>query len=311
MASRRRTWFLVRLAVYVAVVATLALVKGGVGWRRIAGALKADHAHPTLVIAGRDLAPELVDALVGKYRLDYPDLELTVRGGGTNQALQDLINGRADVAFLYRRPDADEMRLFRAADGDTAIVVPVAMGGIVLLAPQSGVSAALSLPELEALLEGEPPARTPVLYAPDPNDGLWQAFRGEALPSATASARVVLLADAAAVLAAARDGDGALGLASTLTLPADLAAVGVREVSLIVDGESAPAAPTPENLAGGRYPLRHRLYAACRATGGIEAGKFLTHLAGGRAQRQVERAGYLPDSRVLRDIVLTRHPVGD
>jgi ABC-type phosphate transport system substrate-binding protein len=308
-SSRRRTWFLVRLAVYVAVVATLALVKGGVGWRRIAGALKADHAHPSLVIAGRDLAPELVDVLVGKYRLDYPDLELTVRGGGTNQALQDLINGRADVAFLYRRPDADEMRLFRAADGDTAIVVPVAMGGIVLLAPQSGDTAALALPQLEALLAGGPADTTPALYAPDPNDGLWQAFQGEAQPPA--SARVVLLADAAAVLAAARDGGGALGLASTLTLPADLAAAGVRTVSLIVDGESAPAAPTTENLAAGRYPLRHRLYAACRATGGIEAGKFLTHLAGGRAQRQVERAGYLPDSRVLRDIVLTRHPVGD
>ncbi len=308
-SSRRRTWFLVRLAVYVAVVATLALVKGGVGWRRIAGALKADHAHPSLVIAGRDLAPELVDVLVGKYRLDYPDLELTVRGGGTNQALQDLINGRADVAFLYRRPTADEMRLFQAADGDTAIVVPVAMGGIVLLAPQSGDTAALALPQLEALLAGGTAAPTPALYAPDPNDGLWQAFRGEAQPPA--SARVVLLADAAAVLAAARDGGGALGLASTLTLPADLAAAGVRAVSLIVDGEPAPAAPTPENLAAGRYPLRHRLYAVCRATGGIEAGKFLTHLAGGRAQRQVERAGYLPDSRVLREIVLTRDPVGD
>ncbi len=308
-SSRRRTWFLVRIAVYVAVVATLALVKGGVGWRRVVGALKADHAHPSLVIAGRDLAPELVDALVGKYRLDYPDLDLTVRGGGTNQALQDLINGRADVAFLYRRPDAGEMRLFRAADGDTAIVVPVAMGGIVLLSPQSGDTAALSLPELDAMLAGDPSALTSPLYAPDPNDGLWQSFRGEAHPAA--AARVVLLADANAILAAARDGGGALGLASTLTLPADLVAAGVRARSLIADGDSAPAAPTPENLATGRYPLRHRLYAACRATGGIEAGKFLTHLAGGRAQRQVERAGYLPDSRVLRDVVLTRHPVDD
>ncbi|MDO9170824.1 MAG: substrate-binding domain-containing protein [bacterium] len=309
MASRRRTWLLVRLAVYVAVIATLALVKGGVGWRRIVGALKTDHAHPTLVIAGRDLAPELVDVLVGKYRLDYPDLELTVRGGGTNQALQDLINGRADVAFLYRKPDADEMRLFRAADGDTAIVVPVAMGGIVLLSPQSGDTAAISLPDLDAMLAGGPSTLTSPLYVPDPNDGLWQSFRGEAQPPA--SSRVVLLADAGAVLAAAREGGGAMGLASTLTLPADLAAAGVRAASLVVDGEPAPVAPTPGNLAAGRYPLRHRLYAACRATGGIEAGKFLTHLAGGRAQRQVERAGYLPDSRVLRDIVLTRHPVGD
>lgn len=309
MASRRRTWFLVRLAIYIAVIATLALVRGGVGWRRIAGALSTDHGHPALVIAGRDLAPELVDVLVSKYRLDYPDLEVTVRGGGTNQALQDLINGRADVALLYRMPGEDERRLFRAADGDTAIVVPVALGGIALLAPLTGDTTAIALPELDAFLAGRPSTLRPPLYATDPNDGLWQAFRGDPQPSATAP--VVLLADAGAVLAAARDGGGALGLASTLTLPADLAAAGVHAMSVAAHADSAPAAPTLENLAAGRYPLRHRLYAACRATGGIEAAKFLTHLAGGRGQRQVERAGYLPDSRVLRDIVLTRHPVGD
>ncbi len=308
MTSRRRTWFLVRMAIYVAVIATLALVRGGVGWRRIAGTLGADHGHPSLVIAGRDLAPALVDELVGKYRLDYPDLEVTVHGGGTNQALQDLINGRADVALLYRMPDADEVQLFRAADGDTAIVVPVAMGGIVLLAPLHGDTAALPLPELEAFLAGSPSSLKTPLYAPDPNDGLWRAFRGVPQPATTS--RVVLLADAGAVLAAARDGGGALGLASTLTLPGDLAAAGVRAVPVIVDDEPAPVAPSDENLAAGRYPLQVRLYAACRATGSIEATKFLTHLAGGRGQRQVERAGYLPDSRVLRDIVLTRRPVG-
>ena len=75
MASRRRTWFLVRLAIYIAVIATLALVRGGVGWRRIAGALSTDHGHPALVIAGRDLAPVAQGGVVErKQRLSGLDL---------------------------------------------------------------------------------------------------------------------------------------------------------------------------------------------------------------------------------------------
>ncbi|MBU0742966.1 hypothetical protein KJ554_11515, partial [bacterium] len=121
----------------------------------------------------------------------------------------------------------------------------------------------------------------------------------------------VFLPDAAAVRAAVRDGGGALGLASTLTLPDDLDAAGVTTLAWRQEDAAETAAPTREAIADGSYGLHHRLYAACRAGGGLQAAKFLTHLASGRGQRQIERAGYLPDSRVLREIILTRKPVGE
>ena len=240
----------------------------------------SSHINPTAVDVPFTELQKLAANAEFSYAAGYPEDD------SRNQGLIDEAVGlaqKADVALLYRMPGEDERRLFRAADGDTAIVVPVALGGIALLAPLTGDTTAIALPELDAFLAGRPSTLRPPLYATDPNDGLWQAFRGDPQPSATAP--VVLLADAGAVLAAARDGGGALGLASTLTLPADLAAAGVHAMSVAAHADSAPAAPTLENLAAGRYPLRHRLYAACRATGGIEAAKFLTHLAGGRGQR--------------------------
>jgi hypothetical protein len=60
----------------------------------------------------------------------------------------------------------------------------------------------------------------------------------------------------------------------------------------------------------GDYPLHHKLYVACRATGGIEGTKFVTHLASDRGQRQVRRAGAVPARNVAREIVITRDPPG-
>ena len=69
--------------------------------------------------------------------------------------------------------------------------------------------------------------------------------------------------------------------------------------------------PTYETVAGGDYPLFVSLFVACRTNGGIQGGKFLTHLASGRGQRQIERAGCIPARQVLREIFLTTKAVGE
>ncbi|MBU0743471.1 substrate-binding domain-containing protein, partial [bacterium] len=178
---------MIRLTVYVAAIAMLLVVRGGVGWQRLRDILGGQDAVPSLVVAGRDLAPGLVDVLADGYRSDYPDLAVIVLGGGTNQALEDLINRRADVAFMYRMPTEDERQLFRDADGDTATVLPVALGGIVLLAPAGVESPATTRGELIARFSRGGPGIPPALYAPDPNDGLWAAFRRALDPDAPAA----------------------------------------------------------------------------------------------------------------------------
>ena len=85
MTSRRRTWFLIRLVVYVAIVAALFAVRGAPDWRAmgrlITGKAAADSV---LTIAGCDLAPDLTDKLLESYRRDYPALSVRTTPGGTN-----------------------------------------------------------------------------------------------------------------------------------------------------------------------------------------------------------------------------------
>lgn len=317
LASRRRIWFLSRMIVYIAVVVVLYLNRGGVPWRRLTDAVRdPGTGESRLTIAGRDLAPYLVNRLVAGYQREYPDLAISVTGGGTNQALEDLLNGRAGAAFLYRRPSAREDELFRTVDGDTAVVVPVAVGGVILVAGAETDARPATPDEVKRLLAGEAQGRCDRIYVPEPNEGLWDAVRAKlGLDEAPVEPGfVVFLADAEAVLQAVHDDARAWGIVSSLNAPLDPDAEppsDVRIVALVAEPGKAPALPTYENVATGAYPLHHRLFLACRENGDREGGKFVTYLAGARGLRQVERAGVIPDRQVLREIYLTTKPVGE
>ena len=315
--SRRRTWFLARVLIYLTVIALLYVNRGGVPWRRLTATLRGTgEADPTLTLAGRDLAPILVDRLVAFYRQEYPDLPVAVTGGGTNQALEDLLNGRASAACLYRRPSPVEEELFRAVDGDTAIVASVAVGGVILVAGSAADARAVTLDDLRLVLAGEGTDRCDRLYVPEPNEGLWDAVRtdlelGDRSPSPPF---LVFLADAGAVLEAVSRDDRAWGLISSLNAPLDPGAdppLGVRIIALRAGPENPAVLPTYENVATGTYPLHHRLYLACRENFSREGGKFLTHLASARGLRQVERSGVVPAKQVSREIYLTTTPMGE
>jgi ABC-type phosphate transport system substrate-binding protein len=338
MTSRRKLWFLIRIAVYLAVIVGLILARGGVPWRQFKTALKgAGDKHPTLTLVGRDLAPPLVERLATEYQRDYPALTVDLLPGGTNQALDALLAREADVAFLLRPPTAAEQELFRQADGDTAVVVAIGVGGLVLLAGTEASVGPLTVDALRAALAAPGEASVEPerglapycsrLYACDPNEGSWDAL-GEVLGLAGAddaagapaqggataqiSSQVVFLANPAAVIAAVAADPTSWGLVSTLDAGVDPTAgppAGTRFVGVVASSDQTSVAPTGANVATGGYPLHHFLYAACRGSGSLEGGKFVTHLASARGLRQVERAGVIPAKLVARTIQLSHDPV--
>lgn len=333
MTSRRRLFFLVRVAIYLAVVAGLILTRGGVPWKQFTRLVKgAGREDPTLVLAGRDLAPPLLERLAVEYQHDYPALTVSLLPGGTNEALEALLAREADIAFSYRLPTAREQALFREADGDTAIVVAVGVGGLVLLAGAEAGAGPVTLAELRGFIAGlaggngrEPAGGlAPLcrkLYVCDPNEGSWEALLGalgNAAPAAgdamapREGSRVIFLADPAAVIAAVAADPVAWGLVSTLDAgfdPAAGAPTGTRFVGVVAESGLATVSPAGASIATGDYPLHHFLYVACRGAGSLEGGKFLTHLAGARGLRQIERAGVVPARLVARTIQLSRDPV--
>jgi len=326
MGFGRKSWLRYRVIIYTVVAVGVFMYRNHIDWNRLTAPFRdLRQGEPTLVLAGRDLAPGLVDILVDHYRRDYPGLEIRTLPGGTNQALEDLVNRRADVAFLSRPPTPAEQDLFRQVDTDTAIVEPVGVGGILVLAGSETIpkdSMGLTVEHLSGLMAGDTQGFCERFYAADPNLGHWAATAklvGRA-PDPVDEAKVIYLADDREVARAVANDPRSLGMvvsfylsaAPQRTLPVgEDSAAGPRIVPLAGLPDGKETDPTYENVATGAYPLFVSLFVACRTNGPIQGGKFLTHLASGRGQRQIERAGCIPAKQVLREVILTTEALGE
>jgi phosphate transport system substrate-binding protein len=269
----------------------------------------------SLVIAGTDNAPDLAPRLIAEYHRLYPKIDLRTTTGGTNRALEDLVNRKADVAFLSRPINPREHRMVRSL-GDTVLAFPVATAGIMLLVAKDSPVESVSVEDLRDLITGKRAAWTGSdgtgmvrLYAPDPDLGLWPALLGQLSLPDSVPANVVWLASEREVAEAVIRDPSAFGLASTLSSPpADSAAW--RTVRLVGKPGTAAVDPSPDEIAAGGYPLYHYLYVACLQRGGALASGFVTMMQGQHGQVFIRREGFLPAREVAREIQLANRPVG-
>jgi ABC-type phosphate transport system substrate-binding protein len=267
-----------------------------------------------LILAGLDLAPVLIPRLADAYSRLYPEQELRIRTGGTRQALEDLFNRRADVAFLSRALTAEEEAVVRSI-GDTALAFPIALGAIALLTSKQTAVDSIPVGDLRKWLsaQGETGGGARFedrIYAPDPNLGLWNALTDQLGLSERLDRNVIWLASDHQVAEAVGNDPGSIGFASLLALPEDLSRFGVRTIRVTGTPEERAVTPVSEEVATGEYPLHHYLYVACRPRGGALASGFVSFLHSGRGQRLVAREGFLPARAVPREIHLTSEPVG-
>lgn len=268
-----------------------------------------------LRIAGLDTAPELIPRVAAFYQSLYPHLTVTTRPGGTVAAVEDLLNKRADVGFMNRPLSAPEDSVVRAV-GDSLLVFPVAVAGTLVLANSAVAAESLSMDDLRVAVAGGRPldlhmaaSGPPHVYIPDPALGLWGALSDQLGLENMAGANVTWVRSDHDVANAVAHDPAAIGFASALVIgPAD--ETGCRAVPISAGPGSPASGPDPDAIAGGRYPLYHRLYAACRLRSGPVASAFVTYMYGEQGQTLVRLEGFLPAREIAREILLGERPVG-
>lgn len=314
VAPRRRrpgTGLLVRLFIYVLAAILFFVFRARVDWKQfVHRATSSGAPDTTLVLAGADVAPLLVDNMVRRYRQDYPRLRIDIRGGTTAQALQDLVDTRADAVFLARPPSSGDQADFTRATGDTAIWFPIALGAVLVVSAPDQADTVVSLETLRPLVSGKAGTGRR-LYVPDPNSGLWWAFLARlGLPDAPSGTPpgVVFLKDDAAVLTAVLSDVGSIGIVSSFALRKALSVWGVQTLAIQTEPGTRSVMADNVSLSTGNYPLWCYLYASCRAYGDMQGGMFITYVTGARGQRQIESTPYLPAKIVSRAVLLRRIP---
>lgn len=302
-----RRWLPIRLSLYFAVFVALVVFRVVPNLRGRLPEPNLSAFDGTLELSGMSLAPDLLERLLDEYRSEYPKIKLVARPGGTTQALEDLVNRRTDIAFLARPPTAEEALVIRDR-GDSVETFPIALAGIAVLASNESPIREIDLDALRHFIRGEGSAA--VVYAPNPNRGLWDAVSARLGMEERAPVGVRWTENEVEVVERVAADRSALGLASTFALPDSLEERGVRQIPVRATSEGVAFTANKQEVANGQYPLFHHLYVSCRPGSGALASGFVTYLFGGRGQRLVTRAGYLPARDVPRLIQLTSKPIG-
>lgn len=310
----RRTLAPIRLWLYGAVLLTI-LVARFLPGTRSDGRFdrEVEPSTDTLVVSGLGLAPDLIDGLVREYQRQYPEIPIRFREGGTKHALEDVLNQKANVAFLSRPLTDEESAIVRSV-GDTLRAFPIALGATAVITSRDTPLDSLSVDDLRALVQGQapsgwsgPPSR---VYAPDPNLGLWtHLMRGFGL-SETATEPITWLPHDTDVAEAVRRDRGSLGIVSTLALGTAAGDSSWKSVRVLGVSDSLSSPPSEAAIANGQYPLYHYLYVSCLSRTRGQAAPFVTFLVSGRGQRFVRREGYLPARDVAHEVMLVQKPIG-
>lgn len=314
-SRHRPKWLFVRVAFYLLVVVAVVVLRGpalrtgGTGFRF---STESDTVK-TITLSGVELAPELVPQIISDYEFAFPELHVNVMEGGTARALEALANHRAQVGLMYRPPNRDERAIVMSAVNDSVLCFPIALGGIEILAHDGAGPDSLTMDDLRRALRGDAVPAFDTVWAPDPNDGLWDALRKGLGFSrdAPVPANVKFLKGENQVVDAVIADPRGIGITSTLSLADTVVSQGVHAVAIRPDKGGFAAMPEYERIGYGDYPLYHYLYAASLANGSVRGAMFVTHLTSDRGQRQIERAGFLPARQTARSIVITTHPPGD
>lgn len=306
-----RMFFGWRVAIYIAVVAGLLLFKVG---PEAGLPLFVKTPERPIVVAGRELAPHLMDAIAVEYERIRP-AEIQFREGGTLQGIEDLLNGRAGVTLLGRPMTEEEVEI-AAESGDSVLTYPIALGAIAVVASQANPIERLTIAELRDLLTEGQPARTSAGQAPvlvhltDPNHGLWRPLADQLGMSPDVPPPAGWLASDLEVTQAVSRDPFAIGIVSTLSLPAQPDTTEWRFVPVSAGADQPAIQPTWLDLRSGAYPLSHRLYVACMMGGAPKEASFVDFLFSPRGQRLVDSERFVAAREVAREILLARTVIG-
>lgn len=247
-------------------------------------------------VMGSTTVLPIISEAAKQYRMQHPDILLTVSGGGSGVGIASIGQGTADIGMASRSLTEQEKRRLAGK----VKVVPVARDAIAVAVSRAvyegGVSQ-LSIPQIAAIYRGEiknwktlggPDARILVIDK-EPSRGTRHVFAEVVLGNARARApgASIITGSNNEEQAAIANNDQAIGMLSNAWLNDRVRAVAVGEGSQAV-------LPTIEHVADGSYPIQRELNILVPVRDDKEINAFVDFLLSKKGQKIVQQVGYLP-----------------
>ncbi len=244
----------------------------------------------TLVLTGSTTVLPIAQLCAEKFMDQHPDVNISVRGGGSGVGIAALIDGTCDIAMASRPMKTKELKSARGK-GINPLATVIAKDGIAIIVHPSNPLSEITLAQLKDIYTGKisnwkdvggKPGKI-VVISRDVASGTFEVFKKIVLKGAKTRADALMLASNKAVATTVEKTPGAIGY------------VGVGYISskvkaLAVDGVE----PTKETVVSGKYKLARPLYLYTDGKPTGLAKEFIDFVLSPEGQEIVDKIGFVP-----------------
>ena len=270
------------------------------------------HLAGSLTTVGSDTASALLTRWAAAFRTQHPAVRMQVQAAGSASTPIALIEGAADLGSMSRPMSASEIDAFRERYGYPPTQFVIAHDAIAVFVHPDNPLDTITLPQLDAVysttrrcgheesisywrdLGAAGSTDLPLLASGrDSSSGTYALFREIALCGGDYQPRVIAWPGNGPVVATVARYPEAIGYAG-LGYVNGL----VKPLAIARHAGDEAVAPTPANVAAGRYPLARALHVYMnlrpREAPAILPAAFVAYMLSDEAQLLASREGLLP-----------------
>jgi len=283
----------------LAALVLLSLLLGGC---RASSATKPDSASEYIENRGSDTLVNLALAWAEAYQALYPQVRVSVSGGGSGVGITALVNGTLDIANTSRQITAEELQEAQA-NGIEPMEFVVARDAIAVIVHPGNPVSRLTLAQLSDIYSGKintwsevgGEERPIVRLSRETNSGTHVYFLeavvrlGQDDNTTLFSADTLLLPSSEGIVNEVRDNPNAIGYDGLGYVPDDLKVIAIAPCL-----DEPGVLPSAATVDDGSYPVSRNLYmyTVGEPSGAIAA--YLTWILDSEAQAIVAELGFVP-----------------
>ncbi|RKX70791.1 phosphate ABC transporter substrate-binding protein [candidate division WOR-3 bacterium] len=243
-----------------------------------------------LTLTGSTTVFPIIQAAAEEFMAKHPEVDITVRGGGSGVGIAALIDGICDIAMASRPMKTKEIKRARA-DGINPCETVIARDGLVIVVHPANPITSISTETLREIYTGKinswkdvgGEGGTIVVISRDVASGTFEVFKKMVLKGKRVRADALMLASNKAVAQTVAQTPGAIGYIGLGYLSPHLKA-------LKVDG----VMPDAETISSGKYRLARPLFLYTNGKPRGLAKRFIDFILSPSGQKIVKETGYLP-----------------
>lgn len=224
-----------------------------------------------------------------EYMMANPDVDITVRGGGSGVGIASLIEGTCDIADASRSMKDKEIKT-ALNKGINPVAHVVAMDGIAVVIHPSNKLKGISKEQLKAIYTGKysnwsklgGAKKKIIVISRDSASGTYEAFSKLTLGGERVRSDALLSASNRAVVTTVENTPGAIGYVGLGYITSKVKAIDVDDVRC-----------TKEGILSGEYPLSRPLFMYTNGNPDGQVKAFLDFIKSKEGQKLVEESGYV------------------